>query len=295
MTKQQHIELVDIDIKLLRWVSEIVADGSEIRSLAGRSARLGDGTSRNPKNRDELLEQRSKDLEGMIGQVRGFDLDEFLSDWEPPGQALPWTIGNDGWVSEQSSALKGSISAAPQSGVSSLEPTVDAGCLARLSAMAAGEGVSLVLKVLYVPDYVPLDQHLAFTSRLYNQLSQMLPSYEVHVAIAEGPFEDSDGVGAHFEAQALKAQTVTKQVAQLKVDLHVSVVKLARHAALHRPRLIFGHGQGAVVAAVYGHPGSLEEVLASRNVQPAELPEIAQSWGNVAAILVSEPRLWVKS
>ena len=77
MTKQQQIELVDIDIKLLRWVSEIVADGSEIRSLAGRSARLGDGTSRNPKNRDELLEQRSKDLEGMIGQVRGFDLDGF--------------------------------------------------------------------------------------------------------------------------------------------------------------------------------------------------------------------------
>ena len=48
MTKQQQVELVDIDIKLLRWVSEIVADGSEIRSLAGRSARLGDGTSRNP-------------------------------------------------------------------------------------------------------------------------------------------------------------------------------------------------------------------------------------------------------
>ena len=45
MTKQQQIDLVDIDIQLLRWVSEIVSDGSEIRSLAGRSARLGDGTS----------------------------------------------------------------------------------------------------------------------------------------------------------------------------------------------------------------------------------------------------------
>ena len=30
MTKQQTIELVDIDIKHLRWVSEIVADGSEV-------------------------------------------------------------------------------------------------------------------------------------------------------------------------------------------------------------------------------------------------------------------------
>ena len=161
-----------------------------------------------------------------------------------------------------------------------------------LSALMAGEGVSPVLKVLYVPDYIPLEQRQTFTSRLYVQLSQMLPSHQVQLAIAEGPFEDADGVGAHFEASALGgARTVTKQVADLRVDLHCSVVKLARHSALHRPRLVFGQGQGAVVAAAYGHPGCLEAVLASRNVQPPELPEIAQSWGNVAAILVAEPRL----
>ena len=80
-------------------------------------------------------------------------------------------------------------------------------------------------------------------------------------------------------------------MADLRVDLHCSVVKLARHSVLHRPRLVFGQGQGAVVAAAYGHPGCLEAVLASRNVQPPELPEIAQSWGNVAAVLVAEPRL----
>ena len=98
MTKQQTIELVDIDIKLLRWITEIVSDGSEIRSLAGRSARLGDGTSRNPPDRDALMAQRTKDLQGMIGQVRGFDLNEFLSDWEPQGQALPWAIGDGTWA-----------------------------------------------------------------------------------------------------------------------------------------------------------------------------------------------------
>ena len=36
----------------------------------------------------------------MIGQVRGISLDEFLSDWEPQGQALPWAVGDNGWVSE---------------------------------------------------------------------------------------------------------------------------------------------------------------------------------------------------
>ena len=142
MTKQQQIELVDIDIKLLRWVSEIVADGSEIRSLAGRSARLGDGTSRNPANRDELLEQRSKDLQGMIGQVRGFDLDEFLSDWEPPGEALPWTVGDDGWVSQ------GQPNEASQPSEPRPAPAAGAGRVPLLSPIMAGEGVLPVLKVL---------------------------------------------------------------------------------------------------------------------------------------------------
>ena len=31
--------------------------------------------------------------------------------------------------------------------------------------------------------------------------------------------------------------------------------------------------------------------MATRNVQLAELPELAQAWGNVAAIVVDEPRL----
>ena len=88
VTKQQVLE--DIDVKHLRWISELVADGSVIKSLAGRSAALGDGPSRNPSDRDALLEQRTKDLQGIIGQARGFDLDEFLSDWERrDGKPIP--------------------------------------------------------------------------------------------------------------------------------------------------------------------------------------------------------------
>ena len=137
MTKQQQIELVDIDIKLLRWVSEIVADGSEIRSLAGRSARLGDGTSRNPKDRDILMEQRTKDLAGMIGQVRGFDLDEFLSDWEPQNEALPWAVGDGGWVKGEGKVQGPSVNL-PGTPISQLpsgpshEPVGAKGCLRHL-------------------------------------------------------------------------------------------------------------------------------------------------------------------
>ena len=85
----------DVDVKLLRWVSELVADGSEIRSLAGRSAKLGDGFSRNPPNRDALLDQRTKDLKGLSGQLRGFDLDEFLGNDTGTDKVVPWTVGDD--------------------------------------------------------------------------------------------------------------------------------------------------------------------------------------------------------
>ena len=35
----------------------------------------------------------------MIGQVRGFTLDGFLSDYEEPNTAVPWGVGDDAWVS----------------------------------------------------------------------------------------------------------------------------------------------------------------------------------------------------
>ena len=55
---------------------------------------MGDGFSRNPKDRDELIEQRTRDLQGRTGQLRGFSLDEFLSDYED-GEVLPWSVGDD--------------------------------------------------------------------------------------------------------------------------------------------------------------------------------------------------------
>ena len=54
-TKQQNTDPADIEPKILRWVAEITCDGSEIRSLAGRNCRLGDGTSRNPGDRNAVV------------------------------------------------------------------------------------------------------------------------------------------------------------------------------------------------------------------------------------------------
>ena len=83
------------DSKLVRWVAEILMDGSEIRSLSGRSARLGDSFSRNPKDRDALLAARTKDLEGLTGQLRGVHLDQHLGEGTEGQGAVPWAVGED--------------------------------------------------------------------------------------------------------------------------------------------------------------------------------------------------------
>jgi len=66
---------------------------------------------------------------------------------------------------------------------------------------------------------------------------------------------------------------------------------LARQAAMHKPQIIFGEGQGALVAAGYSKPLSLESALATRNVQPEELSEIGQAWGRVSLVIVHDPKV----
>ena len=105
--KQQQIDLQDIETKHLRWVAEVIADGTEIRSLAGRSARLGDGTSRNPPDRDALIAQRIQDLEGRMGQWRRFSLDGFLEDYEQGESAFPWALPSESGPEEEQQTLPG--------------------------------------------------------------------------------------------------------------------------------------------------------------------------------------------
>ena len=95
------------------------------------------------------MEQRTKDLEGMIGQVRGFDLSEFLSDWELEGSAVPWAVGDIGWVKEDK------LRKSQQERVPRPDPDGSAALsLTTISLAMSAEGVAPKLKLLYVPDYV---------------------------------------------------------------------------------------------------------------------------------------------
>ena len=74
---------IDMDPRHLRWVADIQSDGSTLMNLSGRSARLGDGLSRNPLT-DEIRRQSVS--------IKGFSLEDFLADLESGGmepQAMP--------------------------------------------------------------------------------------------------------------------------------------------------------------------------------------------------------------
>ncbi|CAK9071601.1 unnamed protein product, partial [Durusdinium trenchii] len=105
LTRAQSSD-IGVDSKLVRWVSEILSDGSGIRSLSGRSARLGDGFSRNPKDRDALLEARTKDLSALSGQLRGFDLDEYLGEGVENDEVVAWAVGNDAVPEQKRESLR---------------------------------------------------------------------------------------------------------------------------------------------------------------------------------------------
>ena len=82
-----------------------------------------------------------------------------------------------------------------------------------------------------------------------------------------------------------------KQIAGLRIDFHHSIVRLARYAEMHKPALIFGEGQGALIALGYSKPALVERALQSRNVQQSECGTLAAAWGGVRAIIIHETRV----
>ena len=265
MTKQQTSE--HIDVKHLRWIAEITADGSCLRSLSGRAAKLGDGISRNPIDRDDILAQRSKDLAGLCGQLRGFSLEEYLSEHEHPGIAVPWTVPGH-----------------------SVPDKVDSE--KSVAAVASEAGVSPVVRILYVSDYVPTSVRVALTGNLWKQMSAILPHYQVSLAISDGPFEDDDGQAfAHFDGKAQNWKHPSKQVLETKMDLLTSVVKVLRSCIVHKPHIIIGDGQGGLVCLALAKPLLIEAALAARNVQRDEADAAGKAWGGVLTVVVRQPRL----
>ena len=168
-------------------------DGSDIRSLSGRSATLGDSLSRNPKERDALLAARTKDPEGLTGQLRGFDLDQCLEQGTEGEGPVPCAVGNDA-VPEQA-------------GGSATVPI----------AVAA----ALPVRVMVVFDYARWKDQDAALTEIRDVFLKALPGISVAMRGCWGPFEDTEGVSSHFDGAAGRLAGV-KKIKRIRVDLLTS-------------------------------------------------------------------------
>ena len=118
--------------------------------MNGRNCRLADGTSRNPVDRNELLAQRTKDLEGLAGQVRNFDLDKYLSDREEIGIAQPWGLGDSVLPpSDKATKAKATPALASSSGLGIAAARIG-NTICRLPLLMSIAGILPILTVLYV-------------------------------------------------------------------------------------------------------------------------------------------------
>ena len=65
--------------------------------------------------------------------------------------------------------------------------------------LMTASGVSPVLSVLYLTDYVHATARAIATQALAKQLERAFPSHRISVAVAERPFEDVEGTNSRLE------------------------------------------------------------------------------------------------
>ena len=260
LTRAQSSD-IGVDVKLVRWVSEILSDGSELRSLSGRSAKLGDGFSRNPKDRDALLEARTKDLSSLQGQMRGFDLDDFLGDGVEEGeQVVAWAIGNDA-VPDKTGTLSDWI----------------------------GVAVPSVARALLVMDYARDVTRVMVETRA--MLSRAMPGISLEVRASFGPFEDDEGIASQFDG-AVGRLVGPKRIKRIRLDLLTSCAKVLRDVASFLPDFVIGFGQGGVISSMIRWPLVVELTLQARNLQNREVRQVGSAWSKIKGVWSVNPRVW---
>ena len=203
------------------------------------------------------MEQRGKDLQGYAGQIRGFDLDQFLSDWEDPGMPVPWTVGDHALPSpvEKSAIAPAGAALATAAGLAG--PASSASAI--YDSVFTALGCKHVVKVLFLPDYVATGPRLSEGAAICRG--------ELRMCVGVRPFVEDFGHAAFFDKSK---KYVENQIILDKRDLPTSVAAVLRSIATHQPDVAVGSGQGGAVPIALASPTLLEVCLAARNFQ---LPE----------------------
>ena len=152
------------------------------------------------------MEARTRDLQGMSGRLRGFDLDQYLGEGTEGTGPVPWAVGSD-----------------------AVPDTADRAPVAVPVAVATEAPV----RVMVVFDY------LRWSEQDLVEIQHSLPGLSVAMRGCWGPFEDSEGLASHFDGGANRLAG-TKRVKRLRVDLLTSCAKVLREATGFKPQFLVG-------------------------------------------------------
>eukprot|EP00974_Lingulodinium_polyedra_P098672 9563017-Lingulodinium_polyedra.AAC.1 len=108
-------------------------------------------------------------------------------------------------------------------------------------------GVTITIRILFLPDYLDPRRRLMMTSSMWRMLRQQLPGCEIQVHVGSAPFEDDHGIEFYFDNTRTK-EPWAKQLKSLRRDLYTSIAAVLREIRRHRPHFIYGVGQGGMVA-----------------------------------------------
>ena len=86
--------------------------------------------------------------------------------------------------------------------------------------------------------------------------------------------------------------TGERQVKRARVDLLTSCAKVLRAIGDHLPDVVFGVGQGGVIAGMIRLPRVVEVTLQARNLQRSEIQKVVSGWSKVKAVWSLSPRIW---
>ena len=250
-----------IDPKHFRWFQEIVMNGSELVSLAGRTMVLGDSFSRNPEHRDALLaalEARSGDLKQMHEVLKGFDVDELRTTepWEGGFKPPPHKEITKNWP-----------------GV--IQPTgpTDKGPAGRLNLLSHSykfwgahdaEDVKKALILLVLPP-TPVDSRKYMVDKLEKHV---IDNFKIRVrsVVAQSAETDPD-TGAESYLRP-RGKDVADRKKKLRAQMLYATTLLLREIVRWRPHLVVGQGQGGLVALTLAFPRVLEAACRARISTP---------------------------
>ena len=248
---------VDVDARHNRWIADLESDGSRLKNLSGRSAAIADGLSRAPHDLTPELADRAR-------SIREFSVKEFLDQLEEPGLQVSTLPGH-----------------AP--------PNPDGSSASALTLQLAAIGAPRVVRVVFLVDYGTHSSRFG-EAWAVAALRQAFPWLDIQPCRVEGPLPDDLGVGRWFDPKS-GLGTADQRRKRLRRDLLTSVAYALRFLASAPVDIVFGLGQGAVVAAAAGNPRVAEVALSSKNVSAVDSLQIARVWAAVRVAITVGPWL----